>query len=418
MAKLRRQDLDELDRQDALAPLRASFHLPRGLVYLDGNSLGPLPRAARQRLRRVVDLEWGRDLIGSWNRHGWIDLPLVVGEKIGRLLGAGPGETAVADSTSVNVFKLAAAALALSPGRRTIVALASDFPSDLYVLAGLAELLRDGSDGRPVKVELVAPDDVGSALGPDTALLVASHVDFRTGRLHDLAALSRLAHQHGALVLFDLAHSAGVVPLELARWQVDLAVGCGYKYLNGGPGAPAFLYVASRHQDALRQPLSGWMGHAAPFRFEPTYEPAPGIGRTLCGTPPILSLAALDAALEVFDGVDVGALRAKSMALGEVFLRLVGERCGDAGLELASPANAVDRGSQISLRHARGYGIVQALAARGVVGDFRAPDLLRFGFAPTFLRFRDLWTAALALERVLEREEWDRAEHRRQLKVT
>jgi kynureninase len=399
---LSREAARERDRADPLAPCRERFHLPEGVIYLDGNSLGPLPKAARERVFAAVDVEWGRDLIGSWNRHGWIDLPQRAGAKIARLLGAEADEVIVADSVTVDLFKLLAAALELVPGRRVILTEASQFPTDVYIASGLAELL-----GERCELRVVHRGELMGALGDDIAVVYLTHVDFRTGELHDMARLTRAAHDHGALALWDLSHSTGAVELDLGACGVDLAVGCGYKYLNGGPGAPAFAHVARRHHGALRTPLQGWLGHRDPFAFDLGYEPAPGVGQLLCGTPPILSLTALDAALDVFDGVDLAAVRSKSVALGEHFLALVRHHCPE--LEIACPEDPTRRGSQISLRHPEGYAIVQALIARGVIGDFRAPDLLRFGLAPLYLRHVDVWDAARNLRQVL-----DSGEHRQE----
>lgn len=397
---LDRSVAEALDRDDPLALCRERFHLPVGGIYLDGNSLGPVPRAVPPRLRRVLEEEWGKDLISSWNRHGWIDLPRQVGEKIARLVGAGAGEVVVTDSVSINLFKLLAAALELRPERRVILCESNPFPTDLYVTRRLLELR-----GESFELRQVEPEELPAALDRDVAVLSLCHVDFRTGRRHDLAALTRAAHEQGALALWDLSHSAGAMPIGLEAAQVDLAVGCGYKFLNGGPGAPSFLYVARCHQQKARNPLAGWLGHRDPFAFASGYEPAPGVGRFLCGTPPILSLAALDAALEAFEGVDLAELRRKSLALGELFLERVKERCAGQGLEIACPEGE-ERGSQVSLRHEAGYAIVQALIARGVVGDFRAPDILRFGLAPLYLRYIDVWDAVEQLRAVLESGEW------------
>ncbi len=412
-----RRDAESLDRADPLAALRDRFVLPAGVVYLDGNSLGPLPKAAAERVRRVVEEEWGEDLVRSWNLHGWIDLPRRAGDKIAPLVGAEPGEVVVTDSTSVDLFKLAAAALELRPGRRTIVSERANFPTDLYVLDGLARLLGRGHELRALDRDPIREELLG-AVGDDVALVVLTQVDYRSGALWDLAATTHAIHERGALVLWDLCHSAGALPIDLSGAGADLAVGCGYKYLNGGPGAPAFLYAARRHQEALRTPIQGWLGHASPFAFEPGYRPAPGIGRFLGGTPPVLALAALDAALDLFAGVDLAQVRAKSVALGELFLERVETRCAGLGLELACPRDGSARGSQVSLRHPEGYAVVQALIARGVIGDFRVPDVMRFGLAPLYLRYADVWDAVEHLAEVLEGQEWDRPGFRRPSKVT
>jgi kynureninase len=328
------------------------------------------------------------------------------------LIGASADEVAVADSTSVNVFKLLAGALRLRPGRRVIVSEEANFPTDLYVAQGLARLLGD------VELRLVPRDGLGAALGGDVAVLMLTHVDFRTGEIHDLAGLTHAAHEAGAVVLWDLAHSAGAVPVDLDGCEADLAVGCGYKYLNGGPGAPAFAFVARRWHSTLETPLSGWMGHATPFAFGTRYAPAPGVERLLCGTPPVLGLAALECGVETIARAGIEPLRRKSVALTDLFIRLIELECGGHGFALASPREAQRRGSQVSLRHPEGHAIVQALAARGVIGDFRTPDILRFGFAPAYLRFADAWDAALALRTVMDNREWRRAEHRQQARVT
>lgn len=413
-----RADLDALDRDDPLARFRDRFVLPPGVIYLDGNSLGALPRSVPERVREVVEAEWGQDLIRSWNRHGWIDLPRRAGAKIARLIGAAPEEVVVADSTSVDLFKLLAAALERTGDRRVIVSEAGNFPTDLYVVQGLARAV-EALGGRRLELRTVGRrDELGSALGDDVAVVLLTQVDYRTGELWDLAETTRRIHRAGALALWDLAHSAGAVPVDLEGAGADLAVGCGYKFLNGGPGAPAFLYVARRHQEALRSPLQGWLGHEAPFAFEPEYRPAPGIARFLAGTPPVLSMAALDAALDAFDGVEMAAVRAKSVALGDLFLDLVEHECAGLGIEPACPRDGVRRGSQVSFRHPEGYAVVQALIARGVIGDFREPDVLRFGLAPLYLRYADVGDAVQHLRKVLEGREWDRPELKARAAVT
>jgi kynureninase len=410
--RLSRIDVESLDREDELADVRPEFVLPDGVVYLDGNSLGPLPRRAVERLREVAEREWGRDLIRSWNAHGWMDLPERLAAKLAPLLGAAPDEVAVADSISVNLFKLLAGAARRRPGRSVIVSEKENFPTDLYVAQGVAATL----DG--VELRFVARHEVGDALDERVAVLMLTHVDFRTGELHDMEGLTAAAHRAGALALWDLAHSAGAVPLELDAWAVDLAVGCGYKYLNGGPGAPAFAFVGRHLHDTLQTPLQGWMGHAAPFAFETEYRPAPGVGRLQCGTPPILSLAALECGIESVAAAGMPRLRRKSVGLTDLFIRLVEQECAGQGLALASPAEAERRGSQVSYRHPEAYAIVQALGARGVIGDFREPDILRFGFAPAYVRFVDVWAAVAALRAVMEGREWDRPGLRKRGKVT
>jgi kynureninase len=402
-----------LDGADPLAAWRERFVLPHGVIYLDGNSLGPLPKATEALIQDVVRRQWGQDLITSWNRHGWVDLPQRLGAKIARLIGAKTHEVIVADSTSVNLFKLLVAALGLRPDRHTVVSERGNFPTDLYVAQGVRDLL-----GERMTLRLAPSDELEAALDEHTALLMLTHVDYRTGRMHDMARLTRAAHEAGALALWDLAHSAGAVPVDLDGAGVDLAVGCGYKYLNGGPGAPAFLYVAERWHEQARQPITGWFGHARPVAFETAYQPAPGIARFLAGTPPILSLTALEAGVDVLLDVDPRAMRQKSIDLTDAFIRLVDERCAGFGFSVASPRAADERGAQAALRHCEGYPIVQALIARGVIGDFRAPDLLRFGFAPLYVSFVDVWDAVDALRTVMTEGVWDQPAFRQRAAVT
>ena len=414
-----RDDALALDAADPLAPLRGQFALPEGVIYLDGNSLGVLPAATADRVRQVVTEEWGTGLIRSWNSAGWITLPQRVGDKVARLVGARPGELVVADSTSVNLFKVLAAALTMAsedaPARKVILSERSNFPTDLYIAEALA---------RERGFELVLaddPDHLARRLGADVAVLMLTHVNYRTGRMHDMAGVTHAAHQAGALVIWDLAHSAGAVPVDLHASRADFAIGCGYKYLNGGPGAPAFVWVHPDHADRFWQPLAGWMGHASPFEFHPGYRPASGISRYLVGTPPLLSMAALECgvdtvlAAEHFGGMP--ALRTKSLALTRLFAERVQATCPQ--LVLASPADDALRGSQVCFSHPEiAYPVVQALIARGVIGDFRAPDILRFGFTPLYTRYVDAWDAARHLHEVLESGEWRRPEFNRRHAVT
>ena len=418
--RLSRDDLLRLDAEDPLAAARDEFLLPEGVLYFDGNSLGPLTRSASERLRQVEE-EWRRDLVSSWNRHDWIHLPRTVGAKIAPLVGAARDDVVVCDSVSVNLFKLMAAAIrhvsAGDPERRHIAVQADHFPTDVYLADGLAGLLGDETLRlQPAEVDRLVSDP--SVLPDDVAVVSLGHVDFRTGRLLDMARFTRAVHDAGALVLWDLSHSAGALPVHLADCGVDLAVGCGYKYLNGGPGAPSFLYVAPRLQERLQTPLPGWLGHADPFAFSGHYEPAPGAERFVCGTPPVLSLAALDAALDVWSGVEIADVRAKSLALGDAFLRLARQRLGHFGVVGVTPQEQELRGSQVSLRHPDAYAVMQALIERGVVGDFRAPDLLRFGLCPLFLRYVDVWDAVETLHDVLASEVFREARFRRRGKVT
>lgn len=413
MTRLARADLLALDAADPLAPAREQFTLPDGIIYLDGNSLGALPRATPKRLAEAALNEWGRDLIRSWNAHGWIDLPRRIGDKIARVICAGPGEVVVADSTSINLFKVLAAALNLNPGRRVILSERDNFPTDLYMAQGLTTLL-----GGRHELRLVDGDEIAGAIGEDTAVVMLTHVNYKSGAMHDMAAITSAAHARGALMLWDLAHSAGAVPVDLNGCGADFAVGCGYKYLNGGPGAPAFVWVNKKHQERFVQPLSGWLGHASPFAFETDYRPAAGVARYVCGTPPVLSMIALECGVDMFQDLDLAALRRKSMALTDLFIRLVEQECDGFGLSLLSPRAAERRGSQVSLRHAEGYPIMQALIARGIIGDFRAPDILRFGFAPLYVRFADLWDAVAALRDILSSRAWDKPEFHVRAAVT
>jgi len=408
-----RAEAIELDGADPLADLRRRFALPEGVVYLDGNSLGPPLKSVAARVQQTVGAEWGSELVRAWNSCGWIDLPARVAARIAPLIGAREDEVAVADSTSINVFKLLAAALSLRPDRPVVLSEEENFPTDLYMAQGLAQLL-----GGRAHLEVVPRNRLRSALDERVAVVMLTHVDFRSGELHDMDEVTDAAHRAGALMLWDLAHSAGAVPVDLAACSADFAVGCGYKYLNGGPGAPAFAWVARRHHDEFRTPLAGWMGHRDPFAFSTGYEAATGSVQLQAGTPPILSLVALDEALEIFSSADVHALRRKSVALTELFIALAEERLSGHGLRLASPRDPERRGSQVALAHPEGFAIMQALIDRGVVGDFRAPDLLRFGFAPAYTRFVDVWDAIAALGDIMTDRTWNRPEFRVRSKVT
>ena len=386
-----------LDAADPLRHYRDRFFLPLGTIYLDGNSLGVLPKATVERQRKVVAEEWGSELIRSWNSRGWIDAPARVGAKIARLIGAKPHEVIVADSVSVNLFKLIVAAAGLSPDRPQILSEGGNFHTDLHIASGAAELAG-------MRLDVVDRGGLDAAIGAETNLLLLTHVHFKAGYRFDMAEVTARAKAAGALTLWDLSHSAGAVPLDLNRDGAELAVGCGYKYLNGGPGAPAFLYVAEHLQERLIPPLRGWMGHAAPFDFTDDYVPAPGIARFLVGTPPILSLSALESGVESFDGVDMAALWAKSVQLFDLFAALAAERCPQ--LECISPAEPERRGSHISFRHPHAFEICQALIADGVIGDFRAPDVVRFGLTPLYLGFEDIWQAVERMQAVLGTERW------------
>ena len=380
---------------------RALFHLPEGVVYLDGNSLGPLPRAARERVDRLLADEWGEMLIRGWNDAGWMAAPTRIGERIGQLLGASPGTVMMGDTLSIKVYQALAAALDLRPERRVILSDCGNFPSDLHMARGLIRIL-----GRGHELRLVAPEEVGEALDESVAVLMLTEVDYRTGRLHDMAGLTRAAHAVGALTVWDLAHSAGALPINLEAAEADFAAGCTYKFLNGGPGAPAFIYVADRHIEQVRPVLSGWLGHETPFSFDLEYRPGPGIERMRVGTPSILGLAALDAALDVWDTVSIDDVRARSAELSELFIEEVERRCPD--FELVSPRSATARGSQVSFRFEEANPFMQALIDRGVIGDFRPPDVMRFGIAPLYLDAGDVARAAAIMEEVLVQRSWDR----------
>ena len=373
---------------------RACFHLPEGVIYLDGNSLGPLPLAARERVSRLLSEEWGEMLIRGWEQAGWMDAPTRIGERIGRLLGAPPGTVVMGDTLSVKVYQALAAALELVPGRRIVLSDHGNFPSDLHMAHGLIESL-----GRGHEVRLVAPEEVGGALDESVAVLMLTEVDYRTGRVHDMARLTQAAHEAGALTVWDLAHSAGALPIDLRTAEADFAVGCTYKFLNGGPGAPAFIYVSPRHVERVRPALPGWLGHEAPFAFDLDYRPGPGAERMRVGTPPIIALAALDAALDVWDAVSVEDVRARSMELSELFIAEVEKRCPE--LVLASPRPPAERGSQISFRAADAGPLMRSLSERGVIGDFRPPDLMRFGITPLYLDSADVVRAAEVMEEVV-----------------
>jgi kynureninase len=403
-------DVQALDAADALRSLRERFRLPEGKIYLDGNSLGALPVATAEQLDDVVEREWGEDLISSWTKNDWIDAPRRIAAKLAPIVGARPNELLIADSTSVCLFKLLAAAVRARPGRHTILTQQRNFPTDLYVAQGLAEMLG-------LTLKAVPADEVVGAIDDDTAVVTLTHVDYRSAAFYDMRAINGAAHAAGALMLWDLSHSAGATALDLNGSDCDLAVGCGYKYLNGGPGSPAFLFVAERLQDELRSPLQGWMGHAEPFAFDDDFRPVAGISRFLTGTPSILSLAALDAGLDTFEGVSMRDLETKARKLSQLFVDEVEARCGDQ-VRLASPRDPAERASHVVFAHPQGYAVMQALIERGVIGDFRSPDLIRFGFAPLYNSFEDVWRAAETLSEILATRTWDEPRFRTRAKVT
>ena len=412
-ASATRNDCIARDAQDALAPMRAQFSLPPGVIYLDGNSLGAAPVAAMARAQQVIAQEWGRGLIRSWNTAGWFDMPKRLGDRLAPLIGAAGGEIVVTDSTSVNVFKALAAALHLQANRahdarRVIVTERSNFPTDVYMAQGLAHWL-----GRGYTVRLVdSVHELPAAIDSGTAVVMLTHVNYRTGYQHDMPGINAHARAQGAVTVWDLAHSAGAVPLALNADGADFAVGCTYKYLNGGPGAPAFIWVPWRHQAGFTQPLSGWWGHAAPFAMAPDFAPADGIGRALCGTQPMVSLAMVEAGLDVFALTSMAVIRAKSLALTDLFIELVEVRCARHPLQLVTPREHARRGSQVSFTHPHGYAVMAALIARGVIGDYREPAIMRFGFTPLYTSYVDVWDAVEILLQVLDRQEYDIAAER------
>jgi kynureninase len=402
-----RTDCAAMDREDPMAATRNRFILPEGVIYLDGNSLGPAPKAVPARVARMIEREWGQNLITGWLADGWMEKPLALGDRVARLIGAGPGEVAVVDTTSINLFKLLASALRLRSERKVILSNRENFPTDLYMAQGLSDWLGQGHELR-----LVAEDEIAAAINEDVAVVMLTQTNFKTGRVLDMARITKAAHESGALTLWDLAHSAGAFRVDLDAANADFAVGCSYKYLNAGPGGPAFLFVAERHQAEAEQPLTGWLGHAAPFDFDIQFRPAEGIRRQVCSSPGVMGLVALEAALDVFDEVDLDQLRVKSNALCDLFIALVEERCADQGFTLVTPREAglvepLIRGSQVSFAHPEGYAIVQALIKRGVIGDFRDPDIMRFGFTPLYLGYRDVFDAVMHLQDVMENGEWD-----------
>lgn len=407
-------DILALDANDSLATYRDEFSLSTDTIYLDGNSLGPLPTRAQQRVSEVVAQQWGKDLIQSWNKHAWIDLPLSVGEKIAPLIGAAKGQLICCDSISVNLFKMLACALQLNSGRRLIVSQQDNFPTDLYIAQGLQSLLGKSR----CELKQVRAEQLIESLNEDVAVLMLTHVNFRTGEMHDMQTLTQCAHEKGILVVWDLAHSAGAVPVELDDCQVDFAVGCGYKYLNGGPGAPAFIYVAKRHQDKLQQPLTGWMGHQSPFDFNSHYEAGSGIQQFLAGTPGILSMAALDAALDVFDNIPIKQIHEKSMALSELFCQLIKQAPELENLSNLSPIDPSERGSQIALSHPQAFAISQALIDHKIIVDYRAPNIIRFGFAPLYTRFRDVEKTVEVLCKIVRSQQYLDSRYQTKNKVT
>ncbi len=402
-----------MDKADKLAHKAAEFTLPKGVIYLDGNSLGVLPATAMARVKHAVEIEWGRDLITSWNKHGWWDLPRKAGDKIARLIGAASGSVVVSDSISVNLFKVLSAAVAKRPTRKIILSDSGNFPSDLYVAQGLSTFMADGHELR-----VVEPEAIMEAISEDVAVVMITETDYRSARRHDMKAVTARAHEKGCLMIWDLAHSAGAVPGQLMEVDADFAIGCTYKYLNGGPGSPAFVFVHPRLQNEVLPALVGWWGHAKPFDFGQKFEAGDGISRMQCGTQPMLSMQALDAALDVWSDVDMDEVYAKAQKMCALFVELAEQRCGAQGITLFGGRDFSTRGSHVCLKHEQSYAIMQALIARGVIGDFRAPDLMRFGFAPLYNSFADVWDAVDHLAHVLDGKLWDTPEFRQRKAVT
>jgi kynureninase len=394
--------IEAMDASDPLRGMRDRFILPEGVIYLDGNSLGAASRAVFDEVDKAAREEWGQDLIRAWNKDGWFEMPLELGDRIGRLIGAAPGQTVVADTTSINIYKALHAAMGLRPDRSVIVAEGNSFPTDLYMAEGVAST----RPGTTLRLEGVDADNIEDLIDDQVAVVLVNHVNYKSGELRDMAELTRRAHEAGVLVVWDLCHTAGALPVDLDGSNADFAVGCTYKYLNGGPGAPAFIYVAHRHLAQARQPLSGWWGHARPFAFEQGFDASNGIRRFQCGTQPILSLRALKGALDIWADVDMQVLRAKSIRLTDLFIHLVEARCEGLGLTLGSPRDSAKRGSQVSFAHDHAYPIMQALIERGVIGDFRAPETIRFGFTPLYTSFGDVWHAVGILEDILRSGAW------------
>ncbi len=393
------------------AKTKSMFHLPEGVLYLDGNSLGPLPKSAGDRVGSMMKDEWGQLLITGWNKAGWMGMPTGLGDRIGRLIGAEPGSVVVGDTLSIKVYQAVASALELNPTRKVVLSDNGNFPSDLYMADGLLRSL-----GTDYELRVVDPEYVAAQINEEVAVLMLTEVDYRSGRMHDMKALTELAHANGVVTVWDLAHSAGAIPVDLSGCNADFAVGCTYKYLNGGPGAPAFVYVAPRLSDRVRPALSGWLGHEAPFAFDLDYRPGAGIERMRVGTPPVIQMAALSAAMDIWDMAEMADVRAKSIKLTELFITRVEATC--PGLTLASPRDPAQRGSQVSFHFDEGYAAMQALIARGVIGDFRAPDIMRFGFTPLYIDEGDVEQAAQILADIITNKLWDKPEYKIRQRVT
>ena len=403
MNKIKLADLKHLDKQDPLSKYREEFFLPKNTIYFDGNSLGPVPKKTIKNLNKTINEEWGKDLINSWNKANWINLPQTLGDKIAPLLGAKSGEVVVVDSTSLNLFKVLTSALRLNKNRKKVVSESTNFPSDLYILEGVNGMLNNHYECQLIDDDINFEKYIDSS----TAVVMLSHINYKTGRISDMKKITDYAHQQGALVVWDLSHSVGVIPMDLHNIGVDFAVGCTYKHLNGGPGAPGFLYVHSDLIEIVSQPLSGWLGHSDPFAFETKYTPANNINKFICGTPSILSYKAVESALDIFDEISLEQVREKSIQLSELFIKLIQQECGDFGFELFSPIDAAYRGSQISYKHENAYPIMQSLISRGIIGDYREPNILRFGISPLYMRYEDVWSAIICLKNIMQSNEWD-----------
>ena len=403
MNKIKLEDLKYLDKQDPLSRYREEFFLPKNTIYFDGNSLGPVPKKTIKNLNKTINEEWGKDLINSWNKANWINLPQTLGDKIAPLLGAKSGEVVVVDSTSLNLFKVLTSALRLNKNRKKVVSESTNFPSDLYILEGVNGMLNNHYECQLIDDDINFEKYIDSS----TAVVMLSHINYKTGRISDMKKITDYAHQQGALVVWDLSHSVGVIPMDLHNIGVDFAVGCTYKHLNGGPGAPGFLYVHSDLIEIVSQPLSGWLGHSDPFAFETKYTPANNINKFICGTPSILSYKAVESALDIFDEISLEQVREKSIQLSELFIKLIQQECGDFGFELFSPIDAANRGSQISYKHENAYPIMQSLISRGIIGDYREPNILRFGISPLYMRYEDVWSAIICLKNIMQSNEWD-----------
>lgn len=412
------QQCQQWDQQDPLASFKQQFNLPANTIYLDGNSLGAQPKQAIACSQRVLQQEWAQGLIGSWNSADWWNLPVRLGDKIGQLIGAHAGETIVTDTTSVNLFKVLSTALQLQqqqdPERNLIIAEKDAFPTDIYMIEGLTSIM-----GKAYQLQLIEhPEDLHHVLNNRTAAVVLSHVNYRTGYLYDMHQTNNLIHHHGALSIWDLCHSIGAVPMDLHRDKADFAIGCTYKYLNGGPGSPAMLWVPEQYQTQCMQPLSGWWGHQQPFNMAPSYSPAKGIRRYLCGTQPMVSMSLIECGVDLFLQTNMHAIRTKSLQLTDLLINLVQQECADFGLEIITPKEHQHRGSHVSLRHPEGYAIVQALIQRGVIGDYREPAVIRLGVTPLYLSYTDIWQAVQHLQQVLQLKEWDQPQYHTRGQVT